>query len=366
MRTNLLLKSTFALFAASLFPLQAADVTIENDYFIVTLKNADTWNNIGSQSAGLAEVTAEVNNVLDYWSSLFADGHRPVDADNRVTVELSFKDLGNKNIIGNSSPEIMWFNNENPDGTTNYFPFTLDSGAGYNALSAAEAKLLHGYTGTLAGSADLADITINFNSIFDFYFGETAGLTSTVTDFNTILLHEMAHGIGFMGLQFIATETPAPDPNPDDGITPSPIIEISPLGPTTIDPETKKEVPIYVDGKLVTYITPWSGLMELDPDNYAPGQQITLAGVEGSEVFNPSPWRSGSSLTHITEGSDPNAVMNFAIGKGVHFREFSEMELEIYAAMGWNFGFLIPEPSTATLSLIALAGLLARRRRVAK
>ncbi len=349
MNSKLLLNTTFSLLVASL-PLHAQDLIIENDYFIVTLQDADSWQNIGPALAGIDEVSAEVNNVLNYWGSLFADGHRPASDAGKVTVSLSFvnmlNDKGEKeeNIIGNSSPELLIYNTLDKNDPDYYYPFMLSTGAGVNTLSTAEAKLLAGFTGANAGNAAVADITINFNSNFAFYFGETAGLTEltlggvNAMDFNTVLLHEMAHGIGFMSTQFSG-------------------IDGSPQGPTI------NSMPIYVDGKLVTYVTPWDALMELDAEAYKPGDQITLAGVTDSEVFNPIIWQSGSSMSHLTKESDPTAVMKPSIDYGEYYREFSAMELQVYEAMGWNFGYIIPEPSTATLSLVALAGLLARRRR---
>lgn len=79
---------------------------------------------------------------------------------------------------------------------------------------------------------------------------------------------------------------------------------------------------------------------------------------------------NGVRIATSTSGYDPHVLSNECLmaqgdsNSGI-MREFSRVELAMLQDMGWTLidPIAVPEPSTATLSLLALAGLVARRRR---
>ncbi len=346
------------LFSATLFytahTALAADHVIETDYFVFTMKGADTWGTVGYGDASVDQVIAQTTEVLNYWGDLLGSAHKPKNAEQKVTVSFNFENMliegtqeADKHVIGHASPETLIYT-----AGSNFYPFTASTTSkNFNTLSAAEAKLLARDLVSDYGNEAKADIDITFNSNFNFFFGTEAELATavvagaTVVDFNTILLHEMAHGIGFFSAMIYSAQN-------SEGWAKNSLTYID-SGAPVLD----------ADGKPVYSISNWDAMMNIDPDTFAPGETITLGEGLDLEVFNPSIWEAGSSMSHISEESDKNAVMNKSISNGVAYREFSEKELALYEQMGWSLFQVVPEPSSASLSLLALAALMRRRRR---
>ncbi len=339
---------------------QAQDEVIETDHFIFTMLNFDNWETKGINEQGNTVTDADIKNsvteVLNYWSSILGENHKPTSDAGKVTVSLNFKSYVDPNdpsnddyerIIGSAAPEVRRFTFSSTGPITEqerYYQFTNAYGKNFNSLASSEIKLL-GY-GAQYGATQVdatSDITINFNQDFNFYYGSVEGLNTLTAnkveaiDFQTILLHEMSHGMGFYNTAITPT---------DDGST----WELNVDGKDA-------------NGDDIIPMTLWDSLMEIDYNNYQPGQVINITGTD-LEVYNPFLWRTGSSLGHIDYGENGEhiAVMNPQFDFGQTYREFTEADMALFSAMGWE---LLPEPSTATLSLLALAGLMARRRRAA-
>ncbi len=336
--------------------ISAADHVIETDYFVFTMEGIDSWGTVGYNDASVDEVIAQTTEVLQYWGDLLGDAHKPENDAQKVTVSFNFESMvidgtsfADKNTIGHARPEPLVY-----ASASNLYPFTSSTGNSYNTLSAAEAKLLKPDEVEVYGSVSTPDIDITFNSNFNFFFGSEAELSAaavagaTVVDFNTILLHEMAHGMGIYSTMLYSTEL-------TDGtiVWEKNVLRYASTG-----------LPVYDSlGNQVYAVTNWDAMMNIDPDSFMTGVDITLGDGLDLNVYNPISWESGSSMSHITKESDPDAVMNKGVPNGVAKREFSEKELALYGQMGWSFSQQVPEPSTVTLSLLALTSLMLRRRR---
>ena len=83
---------------------------------------------------------------------------------------------------------------------------------------------------------------------------------------------------------------------------------------------------------------------------------------------------TGCSMPKIVLPGTPDVAVTYGDGKnvlgpgGTANSTFSESDLRALELLGWsvNREVTIPEPTTATLSLLALAGLAARRRRASR
>lgn len=104
----------------------------------------------------------------------------------------------------------------------------------------------------------------------------------------------------------------------------------------------------------------------LNPDSYTgdeiqydPERQLSLQGEIGVHIA--AVMLEGDTMEHLAYGDGTNVLGP----GGTANSEFSATDLRALELMGWQINQnLIPEPSTATLSLLALAALAARRRRM--
>ncbi len=194
---------------------------------------------------------------------------------------------------------------------------------------------------TPAGGYDMDDydIFIFCNDSANFYYSETPMTGwSAQYDYQSVILHEIGHGLGFLSM--VSSTGAFETDSWDDGTT------------TTLY-TTYDALLTDADGNKL--IDTESGIA----NSVTLGETLYL-GDSGLQIYNPSSWEEGSSLSHVT---DDSAVMSPYLTNGDTIRMFSDLELEALELMGWE---VIPEPSTATLSLLGLAGILLRRRRLVK
>ncbi len=176
------------------------------------------------------------------------------------------------------------------------------------------------------------DINVYVNTQFlqSFYTGTDT--TTTLYDFQSVMAHEIGHNLGFASMA-----------KKDGTFTQM----IGTTYYTAFD-----SIMVGADGK--------SLLEKLQEDKTASvftlEEKITLEGTDLS-VYNPWVWASESSMTHVNGGEN---LMYYTLQPGQIKRELTDEEIQLLGAMGWA---VIPEPSTATLSLLGLAGLLMRRKR---
>lgn len=183
---------------------------------------------------------------------------------------------------------------------------------------------------SISMSASQFDINIMFSSSYYSQYSFSETLTAGYYDFASIMAHEMGHALGF-----------------------------SSWGTSS--------------GWTQGMYTTWDRLMDINGKSpgesgfaYKPGNTITI-GDSGSLVYNPAPYKSGSSLSHVASSNDPDALMQYSVGKGVR-RELSEMELQLMEQMGWdinwsNFYGAIPEPTTVSMLAFCSIYLVSRRKR---
>lgn len=103
-----------------------------------------------------------------------------------------------------------------------------------------------------------------------------------------------------------------------------------------------------------------------DPDSYTgdeiqsdPARRLSLNGELGVHIS--AIMLEGDTLEHLSYGDGTNVLGPGGTANSV----FSANDLRALQMLGWQTVEYVPEPATATLSLLALTGLAARRRRKA-
>ncbi len=194
--------------------------------------------------------------------------------------------------------------------------------------------------------AGVYDIYVVLNPTTNFYYGETpmSGVYTGALDYQTVLTHEIGHTVGFTSYS-----------TPVDGYV-------------TFEADDHGQI-IYT--KLDSLMTNKDGVKLIDEENGVNAIKLndTIA-LEGSEltIFNPDPWEPGSSLSHIDieklGGQASDILMRKVLSNDISVRTLSYEEMLLMDAMGWDMNFAaIPEPATASLSLLGLAAMAMRRRR---
>ncbi len=327
---------------------------IGNDFFYLDFANV-------SYGAHVSESVFKqsVGNVIDYWADLLDDNH-DLSGQEKIQVDVYFSDLG-KEVLGNASYALYsslpaeFKGYENTVNKTFLYPgyeyLTTHSGTQFTAYTAAQAKLLG--KGDVAGSDP--DFTINFNNTQQFYYGDAAGKSLTNSadptfeqyDFESVLLHEIAHGMGVASALKYSSAT-----------------DTTSLTPFTTDSGLHI---LDADGNPLYFQSAWDSLIGIDINNKPdPGDSLTItADTVSLPIYNPDPWESGSSLSHPVTDS----VLNKSIRKNDIFRSFNTEELYLLEGLGYDIAGIdftertIPEPSSVVLSLLALPFILSRRRR---
>lgn len=191
------------------------------------------------------------------------------------------------------------------------------------------------------GSAFDIYVFCNSDNQNRFYFGEAplaGGLTRTY-DFQSVLTHEIGHGLGFL---------------------------------STAKSDGKFTSYNYLNGTAIHYtafdslMTDESGKKLIDKAAEDPsaavfelGEKIFLKGT-GLTAYNPKTWSEGSSMSHVDSVNDPDALMQYSISYGISHRSLTEAEIGLMRQMGWS---MIPEPSFFGLLAGTLALVLAGTRR---
>jgi len=98
-----------------------------------------------------------------------------------ITVDATFKDLVNPHILGQAGPSSLW---RDFSGAPRSNTFYVDAVANKNHGSQLDPS---------------PDIVARFNSTFpNWHFGKAVAPANTY-DFETVVLHELGHGVGFLG-----------------------------------------------------------------------------------------------------------------------------------------------------------------------
>lgn len=182
------------------------------------------------------------------------------------------------------------------------------------------------------------DVSVNMNCNFDrWYFGTDANTPENLIDFVTVVLHEIGHGIGFVGS--VSSEEESSTANWGSGDPPRPFI----FDRFAVDGNYDK----LIDAD--TYGNPSTELREAITGNRGgvflegPELNLTLEGETAGRVklFTPSDYQRGSTYSHFDQATftdTPNALMRPGVDRAFAIHTPGPLFCGFLRDMEWPLG----------------------------
>jgi hypothetical protein len=225
-----------------------------------------------------------------------------------VTVDATFTKLGNPNILGQAGPGFFWRNFPGAPRSNTWF---ADAVANKNHGSQLDPTS--------------PDIVARFNSTFpNWHFGKGPAPAKEY-DFESVVLHELGHGVGFLG---------AGDVSGGQGT----VRFGSPANPTIYDLFTEDKS----GKKLTSYADPSTALGNALVSNniFYNSKRVRNAFGKRAKLFAPNPFQPGSSYSHLDEATfpagDPNSLMTPQLRQGETIRSVGVIVKAVLKDEGWN------------------------------
>jgi len=166
------------------------------------------------------------------------------------------------------------------------------------------------------------DIKLEMNSIFNFFYGSSGNPSSSQTDWITVMLHEICHGLGF-----------SPNVTQDGRYAANGYYQTNPgifdrqlfqgtSGLCMTDLSQSERAALIISNNL------YSG---------APGSfLLTAHGGYRVKMHAPTTYKSGSSVSHWNNSPGFVTFMTWSLSKGTKIRNISTREIGILKDLGWT------------------------------
>lgn len=211
-----------------------------------------------------------------------------------VEIAVIWRDMGSPSLLGSAGPNGLYASGSLP--TNSFYP----------------APLANTLLGTDVNGSATPELTVNLNSTQNWYVGTGAPGGGQI-DLYSVVLHEIGHGLGFLGSGSVNND-PGPDPTLDD--------------------------PSFVFDRAVTHGgTPL--LSTANPDSLLESDNLHIQISNGldEKLYAPPSWQEGSSFSHFDEGSSPagtsGALMTPSIASAQTERSLDASVLGVMEGMGW-------------------------------
>lgn len=190
-------------------------------------------------------------------------------------------------------------------------------------------SLANSFSGTDLDS-DLYDMHITYNSAYDWYYGTDGNTPSDKMDLLTVVLHEIAHGLNFIGNMSYDSGDGYYDTYP--GVYDRLIVDGSADPLLNIDNNTIEMGDALTSGDL-----------------YFNGTKAKAAnGGDPVKIYTPSTWSPGSSYSHLdydTFNNTVNELMVYAVSAGEATHTPGDITLGMFEDMGWK---MAPDNTNST------------------
>jgi hypothetical protein len=276
----------------------------------------------GAEHAATANI--QVNYIGSSWTTEamaafeFAAGIWEVLISSPVTivVDADFDDLG-ENILGGAGPYSILTNFDNAPQSNTWYPV-----ATANQLAGVDLE------------AGFPDIQATFSSTFpDWDFGTDSSTGENRVSFASVVLHELGHGLGFLGSMRV-----------DDG-----------QGPAECNGQPGTYCYNYAGFPMIydrfTENGLGTALLSFPNNSTDLGDQLTsndlyfnslggnfANGESRVPIYAPATWSQGSSYSHLAESynATSHALMTYSISRGETIHNPGAVTLCMFAEMGWT------------------------------
>ena len=228
-----------------------------------------------------------------------------------ILINAHFKNLGDPRILGSAGPTTFVRDFANAPKPSTFYPIALA-----NKLAGVDVE-----------PAD-DDIDANFNSTFpNWYFGTDGQTPTDQFDFMSVVLHELGHGMGFIGSGDM----------PSTGIgslnDPPFVYDLfvqNGTGQKVLDtglfPNPSDKLGKQFTGQDLFFSGPLTNSAHIPPG-------------EPAKLYAPSVWEEGSSYSHLDEATfpagDPNSLMTPQLGMNESIHTPGSIVMGIFRDMGW-------------------------------
>lgn len=237
--------------------------------------------------------------AVDIWASL-------INSSVPILINANYTNLGG-GVLGSA-------------GATDYYRNFSGAPLSNTFYPAALASSLNGSDLTVG----FVDITCNFNNSTNWYFGTDGNCPSGQFDFVTVVLHELCHGLGFIGSASVSGGTGF------IGFSGSPVIYdrfVENGGGAAITSFPNNSTAL--GGQLTGNNLFWGGTFGVDANL---GSRPRL--------YAPSNWNGGSSYSHLNEGTFPtgqvNSLMTPFLSQAEVIHNPGPIVLGMFEDMGWG------------------------------
>jgi hypothetical protein len=185
-----------------------------------------------------------------------------------------------------------------------------------------------------------SDIDASFSNSFSWYYGTDGNAPSGTYDFVSVVLHELGHGLGFVGGMSYSGGTGTA------GISGFPVI---------YDRFTENG-----GGQaMLSFASPSTALgAQLTSNNlYFDGPRTRLAnGGNPARIYAPASWQGGSSYSHLDEATypagNPNSLMTPQIASREAIHDPGPITRGIFEDIGWTIGTTPPLTTPTNLRVV--------------
>ena len=184
-----------------------------------------------------------------------------------------------------------------------------------------------------------SDIRAQFNSNFSWYFGTDGNPSTSQFDFVSVVLHELGHGLGFVGSMNVNTNTGAGS----YGISGFPLV---------YDTFSENGSGTALVGGFTNGSTALGG--QLTSNNiFFDGSSANGANNNNPvKLYAPNTWAQGSSFAHLDEvfNDTDHALMTFSLSNGEALHDVGDVTLALFEDMGWELETSLPVTETPTFT----------------
>ena len=225
-----------------------------------------------------------------------------------ITINASFVPLS-AGVLGSAGPHTMLRTSSGALPLANYwYPVAL-------------ANSILGYDADPANP----DIEAQFSNAFpSWYFGTDGNPGAGQADFETVVLHELGHGLGFIGTMQVSGG-------------------VGSWGAGTSSPAVYDHFTTSNGNPLLNFANSSVSLataLQTTSIQFAGSNATAANGGTPPLLFAPNPWQPGSSYAHFDEAAypagDPNSLMTPAIGPGESIHNPGPLMLGLFKDLGWN------------------------------